>query len=137
MWRRQVCKLLRKTWLLHRQVAQYIDKECLLAGIVAVEGFLRGNTSLCQNGINARRLIPLLEKESMGGGAKPLACLLGACVLSVFHCHSSLHRTVLYGTIIVKRKTMVVKSQSVTLPSQHYVGKMDGIEENTRCLRNE
>src|SRR6266487_4596739 len=116
MWHRQVCKLLGKTRMLHCQVAQDIDKECLLAGIVAVEGLLRGNTSLCQNGINARCLVTVLEKESMSGSAKPLACLLGACILSVFHCHSSNNRNVKYVTVIIKRRAMIVKSKRDEAP---------------------
>src|SRR5215472_17513147 len=77
-----------------------------------IKSLLRGNASFRQNGINARGLIPLLEKELMGSNAKPLTCLFDACVLSSFHCHYPLNRTVLYVTIIIQQRTMIVKSSS-------------------------
>src|SRR5437868_2428769 len=91
-------------------MAQHIDKEILFAGIVTVEGLLRGNARLRQNGIYTGCQIALLKKQSLGCGAEPLSCLLGACVLSVFHGYSSLFRTVLYVTIITRR-TLIVKGQ--------------------------
>jgi hypothetical protein len=72
-----------------RQVGQDIDKECLFVGIVAVEGLLRGNARLRQNGIDARRQVPLLKKELVGGDAEALAGLLDASALSLFHCYGS------------------------------------------------
>src|SRR3989442_1761847 len=83
-------KLLGKAWLRKRQMAQHIDKEFLFAGIVTIEGLLRGNTRLRQNGIDTGCQIALLKKQPLGCGAEPLARLLGACVLSVFHGYSSL-----------------------------------------------
>src|SRR5437879_2839855 len=91
-------------------MAQHIDKEILFAGIVTVEGLLRGNARLRQNGIDTGCQIALLKKQPLGCGAEPLACLLGACVLSVFHGRSSLLRNVLSVTIVTWR-TLVVKSQ--------------------------
>src|SRR5215469_17320101 len=98
MRRWQGRKLLGKARLLHRQVGQDIDKERLFVGIMTVEGLLRGNTRLRQDGINARRQVPLLEKQPVGGGTQPLACLLGACVLPVFHSSHSVI-TVTYSTL--------------------------------------
>src|SRR6266487_6124646 len=107
MGRGQGRKLLGKTRLLHRQVTQDIDKERLFAGIVAIEGLLRGNPRLQQAGINARRQIALLEKEPVGGSAKPLVGLLGTCILSAFHWHSSHNiRNVEYVTYIMTQRTM-------------------------------
>src|SRR5260370_18231297 len=103
-------KFLGKARLLQRQVAQDIDKECLLVGIMAVEGLLRGNARLRQNGIDARRQIALLKKEPVGSGAETLACLLGACVLSVFHGYP-FFSNVLYVTIMTRR-TGIVKGPS-------------------------
>src|SRR6266568_1687665 len=100
-------QFLGKARLLQRQVAQDIDKEGLLVGIVAVEGLLRGDTRLRQDGIDTCCQVPLLEKEPVGGGTKPLAGLLGACMLPVFHWHSSLFSNVLYVTIITQRRALV------------------------------
>src|SRR6266568_8338988 len=111
MGRGQGREFLGKARLLQRQVAQDIDKECFLVGIVAVEGLLRGNARLRQDGTNACRQVPLLEKEPVGSGTKPLAGLLGACVLSVFHFHPSHNRNVKYVTIMGQR-AVIVKGQS-------------------------
>src|SRR3954452_6669125 len=100
MGRGESHQLLGKAWLLQSQVTQDLDKEFLFAGIVAVEGLFRGNARLRQNGINARRQIALLKKQPEGGGANPLACLLGAGVLPVFHGYSFHNRNVLYVTIM-------------------------------------
>ena len=52
----------------------------------------------------------------MSRGTYPLACLSGAYVLSVFHYHLSHNRNVLYVTIIIKRRTMIVKGLSNACP---------------------
>src|SRR5260370_24638015 len=95
-------KLLGKARLRKRQVGKDIDKVCLFVGIVAVEGLLRGNARLRQNGIDARRQVPLLKKELVGGDTEPLAGLLDAPALSMLHCCWPHFSNVLYVTIIAQ-----------------------------------
>jgi hypothetical protein len=47
-------------------VAQNINKEFFFAPIVAIEGLLRGNTRVRQNGIDAGCQIALLKKQLVG-----------------------------------------------------------------------
>src|SRR6266568_2241799 len=115
MGRGQGRQFLGKAWLLHRQVAQDIDKESLLVGIVTVEGLLRGNPRLRQDGVDARCQIALLKKQSVSGDAELLAGLLGASALPEFHWHSPHFRNVKYVTDIARR-TVIVKGQRDACP---------------------
>jgi hypothetical protein len=86
---RQSGKFLRKAWLLKRQMAQDINKEGLLVGVVAIKRLPGGNPRLRQDSINAGRQVSLLEKQSVGSHAESFSGLLGASGLSVLHSSSS------------------------------------------------